>query len=196
MGKRLAIIQAATALFGSIGFDGTTTLAIADEASVTEPLLYYHFKGKDDLFTHSLELAFNEYFTRREQLPNRTATEFQKITAIIDLHFQVFDDLPEQTRLIIPTCPAKLYDPNNICRKKYAEAWKCMSDYINGCLTRGVKKGEFNKLSISETTHMLLALINGLLRQRVFQLADTDTDGVKNATIEFCRRSLVESVSL
>ncbi len=56
------------------------------------------------------------------------------------------------------------------------------------------KKGELNKLSTPETTHMLLALINGLLRQRVFQLADTD--GVKDATIEFCRRSLVESVPL
>ena len=107
MEKRQAIVQAATALFGSIGFDGTTTLAIADEASVTEPLIYYHFKGKDDLFTHSLELAFNEYFARFDQLPNRSSTE-----------------------------------------------------------------------------------INGLLRQRVFQLADTDTDGVKDATIEFCRRSL------
>jgi AcrR family transcriptional regulator len=195
MEKRQAIIQAATALFGSIGFDGTTTLAIADEASVTEPLIYYHFKGKDDLFTHSLELAFNEYLARLDKLPKRTATEFQKITAIIDLHFQIVDDLPEQTRLIITTCPAKLYDPNNICRKKYAKARKRLSNYIKGCLTRGVKKGEFNKLSISETTHMLLALINGLLRQRVFQLADTDPDGVKDATIEFCSRSLVESVS-
>ena len=87
-------------------------------------------------------------------------------------------------------------DPNNICRKKYAEARKRLSDYINGCLTRGVKEGEFTKLSVPETTHMLLALINGLLRQRVFQLADTDTAGVKDATIEFCRRSLVESVPL
>jgi len=43
---------------------------------------------------------------------------------------------------------------------------------------------------------MLLALINGLLRQQIFQLADTDTAGVKNATIEFCRRSLVKSVPL
>jgi len=152
-----------------------------------------NFKGKDDLFTHSLELAFNEYFTRLDQLPNRTATEFQKITAIIDLHFQIVDDLPEQTRLIITTCPAKLYDPNNICRKKYTEARKRLSGYIIGCLKRGIKKGEFSKLAVPEKTHMLLALFNGLLRQRVFQLADTD--GVKEATIEFCKRSLVESVS-
>ena len=39
---------------------GTTTLEIANKAKVTEPLIYYHFKGKDELFTHSLELAFQE----------------------------------------------------------------------------------------------------------------------------------------
>jgi len=46
--KRQAIIQAATMLFGTIGFDATTTLEIASGASVTEPLIYYHFNGKDE----------------------------------------------------------------------------------------------------------------------------------------------------
>jgi AcrR family transcriptional regulator len=84
--KRQAIIESATRLFGSIGFDATTTLEIADEADVTEPLIYYHFKGKDELFTHSLELAFKEYFSRLDELPKHTSTEFQKIAGLIDLH--------------------------------------------------------------------------------------------------------------
>jgi AcrR family transcriptional regulator len=46
--KRQAIIDSATRLFGSIGFDSTTTIGIANEAGVTEPLIYYHFEGKDD----------------------------------------------------------------------------------------------------------------------------------------------------
>ena len=88
MKKRKAIVESATRLFGSIGFDATTTLEIANEANVTEPLIYYHFKGKDELFTHSLELAFHEYISRLIELPKHTPTEFQKITNIIDLHFQ------------------------------------------------------------------------------------------------------------
>ena len=188
MKKRQAVVESATRLFGSIGFDGTTTLAIANEASVTEPLIYYHFDSKDELFTLSLDLAFNEYFSRLEELPKNTSTEFQKITNLINLHFKIVDDLPEQARLIVTTCPAKLNDPNNTCRKMYNEARKRLSDYINGCLARGIKKGEFIKLPVLETTHMLIALINGLLRQRVFQLVDTD--GVQEATINFCKRSL------
>jgi AcrR family transcriptional regulator len=61
--KRQAIIDSATRLFGSIGFDATTTIEIANEAGVTEPLIYYHFEGKDDLFTQIISATFSEYFS-------------------------------------------------------------------------------------------------------------------------------------
>ena len=55
MQKRHAIIESAIGLFGSIGFNAITTLRIAEDAAVTEPLIYYHFKGKVELFTHCLD---------------------------------------------------------------------------------------------------------------------------------------------
>jgi len=48
--NRQAILESATRLFGSTGFDAITTLEIAAEADVTESLIYHHFKGKDELF--------------------------------------------------------------------------------------------------------------------------------------------------
>jgi len=48
--KRQAILESATRLFDPTGFDATTTLEIAAEADVTESLIYYHFKSKDELF--------------------------------------------------------------------------------------------------------------------------------------------------
>ena len=185
-----AIVESATRLFGSIGFDATTTLEIANEAKVTEPLIYYHFKGKDELFTPSLELAFQEYISRLVELPEHTPTEFQKITNIIDLHFQVVNDLPEQMRMIVTTCPAKLDDPQGICLKNIKKARKLVMDYICGCLEAGIANGEFCNVPILSTANMLVALLNGLLRQKVYQL--DRTEGVEDATIEFCRRGLIK----
>ena len=186
--KRHAIIESATRLFGSIGFDATTTLEIANEADVTEPLIYYHFKGKHELFKISLDLAFNEYFSRLVELPKQTPSEFQKIVNIIDLHFQIVDDLPEQMRMIVTTCPAKLNDSEGMCLKKIKKARKLVIDYISGCLKAGISNGEFLKVPVSPTTNTLVALLNGLLRQSVYQL--NHTEGVKAATIDFCKRSL------
>ena len=68
MSKRETILKTAARLFAAQGFDGTTTLQIAREAGATEPLIYYHFKGKDDLFTRIIDATFLEYFSRIDAL--------------------------------------------------------------------------------------------------------------------------------
>ena len=190
MKKRHTVIESAIRLFGSIGFDATTTLKIADEADVMVLLIYHRFKRKHELFKIGLDLAFNEYISRLVELPKNTSTEFQKIANIIDLHFQIIDDLPEQIRMIGTNCPAKLNDSEGMCLKKIKKARKLVLDYISECLKAGISSGEFLKVPVSATANMLVALLNGLLRQSVYQLADPV--GVKDASIAFCRRSLIK----
>ena len=115
--KKQDIMQAATLLFAEQGFDGTTTLQISQEAGITEPVIYYHFKGKDDLFTTILSTTFKEYFTRLDNLNNKTTTEFKKIENLISLHFQLVEELPDEIYLTVSTCPARLKDPEHTCAK-------------------------------------------------------------------------------
>ncbi len=68
MDKKQAILKTAARLFAAQGFDATTTIQIAREAGATEPLIYYHFKGKDDLFTRIIGATFSEYFSRIDAL--------------------------------------------------------------------------------------------------------------------------------
>jgi AcrR family transcriptional regulator len=48
--RRTQLLAVATQLFAERGFDATTTAAIAAAAEVSEPILYRHFKSKQDLF--------------------------------------------------------------------------------------------------------------------------------------------------
>ncbi len=48
--RREQLIEVATKLFAKFGYEATTTAAIAEAAGVTEPILYRHFKGKQELF--------------------------------------------------------------------------------------------------------------------------------------------------
>ncbi len=86
--KKQAIIDSATRLFGSIGFDATTTIEIANEAGVTEPLIYYHFKGKDDLFTQIISATFSEYFSRIDALENNPISPFGQIQKLIEFQYE------------------------------------------------------------------------------------------------------------
>ena len=48
--RREQLIEVATKLFAKFGYEATTTAAIAEAAKVTEPILYRHFKSKQELF--------------------------------------------------------------------------------------------------------------------------------------------------
>src|SRR5690348_6702343 len=48
--RRQQLIDVATKLFARTGYEATTTAAIAIAAGVTEPILYRHFKSKQELF--------------------------------------------------------------------------------------------------------------------------------------------------
>ena len=115
MGKRQNILRTATALFARQGFDATTTAQIALEGHFTEPLLYYHFRGKDNLFTEIVSSIFKEYLARLDALPAETSTQFKKIENLIAAHFQFVREMPEETLLVTSTCPARLNDPQGVC---------------------------------------------------------------------------------
>jgi TetR/AcrR family transcriptional regulator len=64
---RRAILDAALDLFSDRSFDGASTRAIAEEARVTQPLLNYHFAGKEELWRAAVDDLFNRFRTSMEQ---------------------------------------------------------------------------------------------------------------------------------
>jgi AcrR family transcriptional regulator len=189
LSKKEKIIETAVRLFADQGFDATTTLQIAREAGVTEPLIFYHFKSKDDLFTHILDIAFQQYFYQLDALNQDTATEFEKIKNIIHLHIKIVAKNPDQAYLAVSACPAKLKDPAHVCATHIKKQQKWMEAYLSECLIKGMATGEFHKVPVAQTAGLLIALLNGLIRQRGLKLENVE--GLMEETVAFCRRSLV-----
>ena len=63
--------------------------------------------------------------------------------------------------------------------------------YLTDCLKKEIKSGEFNRVPVPETVDLLIAMINGLTRQKGLYLKEKD--GMRDVTMEFCRRSLVKN---
>jgi AcrR family transcriptional regulator len=163
--KKYNIIKAATHLFATQGFDGTTTVQIAKDADATEPLLYYHFTGKDEIYTSILTSIFEDYFSRLKELQGKTVTQFEKIENLFQLHFQLVAKMPDEMSLVVSSKPAKLNDPRNVYSKKTLNQKKRVNYYISSCLKKGIQTGEFNKAPVKETTSILTMMIDGVLRQ-------------------------------
>ena len=65
-----------------------------------------------------------------------------------------------------------------------------IKSYLTDCLRDGMKSGEFIEVPVQETVNMLIALINGLIRQQIRKM--DNLSGVKDAAVAFCRRSLLK----
>ena len=53
--RRQQLVEVATLLFAERGFDATTTASIAAAANVSEPILYRHFRSKQELFVQIID---------------------------------------------------------------------------------------------------------------------------------------------
>ena len=185
MSKRDAILKTAARLFAVQGFDGTTTIQIAREAGVTEPLIYYHFKGKDDLFTHIIAATFSEYFSRIDDLEQNPDSPFGRIQKLIELQYDIAEEIPDEVQLIADTCPTRLNDPEDICAGNVREYRRRLMKYLNRSLSEGIETGEFTPVPLEETATLILSVISGIVRFRGIN------KNMREAAVDFCRRSLM-----
>ena len=109
MKRREKIIRAACRLFAEQGFDGTPTSQIALEAGIKEPLIFYHFKGKEGLFTTILTAVFERLFSKLDALQEDSMGPFEKIERIIEVHFEIVEEMTHETAVAIRACPADLW---------------------------------------------------------------------------------------
>src|SRR5262252_8827185 len=85
--RREQLIDVATKLFARSGYEATTTAAIAEAAGVTEPILYRHFKSKQELFVAIVR-----------EVSNRTLQEWQELIEDVS-------DPAEKLRVISASLP-------------------------------------------------------------------------------------------
>jgi len=166
MQKKQAILKTAARLFAAQGFDATTTLQIAREAGATEPLVYCHFKGKDDLFTRIINTTFSIYFSRIDELEKNPDTPFGQIQKLIELQYDIAEEMPDEVQLIASACPARLNDPEDICAGNVKEYRRRLLGYLIRNISDGVGSGVFENVPAEETAIMILSVINGIVRYK------------------------------
>jgi AcrR family transcriptional regulator len=190
LGTKEDLIEAGAELFATRGFNGSTTLEIARTAGVTEPMIYYHFKGKHDLFTYILTSTFEEFFALLQSVDAKTATEFKKIERLFAAYYEFVDRKPRETTLILGPCPAKLKDAEQVCRESFKRLDSWLEGFLTHCLRRGIRSGEFKRVPIPQTVSLITMMIRTLIRQRAMGMETAP--GMKEAAVGFCKRSLVK----
>jgi AcrR family transcriptional regulator len=80
--RREQLMEVATKLFAQLGYEATTTAAIAEAAGVTEPILYRHFKSKQELFIAIVRAVSDQTLRQWHELIAGTADPAERIRRI------------------------------------------------------------------------------------------------------------------
>jgi len=124
-------------------------------------------------------------------LPQKTRTEFEKIANLIALHLDIVEKMPDQIYLAAAACPARLKDPDGVCRRNIETMHRRLKNYLTGCLEAGIGRGEFYPVDVASTVDLLIILLEGLLRQKGLKVMKIK--GIKQTDVDFCQRSLVKN---
>jgi AcrR family transcriptional regulator len=99
---RRAILDAALDLFSERSFDGASTRGIAELAGVTQPLLNYHFAGKEELWRAAVDDVFERFRTSMGgRLAGLRGVDDVTIAKLMVRHFVEFSAANPQLHRII-----------------------------------------------------------------------------------------------
>lgn len=99
-GRRGEILDAAFAVFCERGYEGGSMREIATRIGVTEPALYRHFTGKEDLFLALMRAVSTRMVTTSERLIDSFTAE--------DLSRQLADAFTDRRSAVLQFAPAFL----------------------------------------------------------------------------------------
>jgi len=188
--SRARILAAATRLIAERGLESLSFADIAGAAGISRPLIYFHFKDRDQLFHETVVRANQMLFARFEKAVAAHATGLDQIVAVGRAYRVFFEENPREFALIScyeakPANPAK----PSATEAEIISCHEAIMSLMSTVLTRGTRDGSLRKNlgDPLKTALCLWAFTHGLLQVTATSAAGIEeTHGVKpGALIDF-----------
>lgn len=163
--RRDAIVGASIRLFAEHGFRGTTTRQIAQKVGVTEPVLYQHFRDKQELYRAIIESKATEGHERFERRMRRfvDGTDDEGFFSVLaDLILCRFEEDPDYVRLLLHSA----LEGHDLARRFLDSEVHCLYDMVASYLKRRTADGALYAPNPYLTARVFFGMVNhhGLVR--------------------------------
>ena len=143
--RRQAILEAAIALFAENGFRGTTTRRLAAAVGVTEPVLYQHFRTKQELYGAIIEAKAGQAAERASKLRKAAeeGTDEEFLTMLAQLILRRYEEDPEMSRLLLFSC----LERHEMSGLFFDRLFQEFNKVVTGYLRKRIAEGAFREVS-------------------------------------------------
>jgi AcrR family transcriptional regulator len=101
--RRERILDVAGTLFAERGYTGASIDRIAEGAGVSAPVVYDHFRSKEELFIAVMQSARDELTSRGAEVMGRNAPLEDRVREAIDTFFAYVEERPADARVLLVT---------------------------------------------------------------------------------------------
>jgi len=188
MTKKDAIIEAATRLFATKGFNETSTAEVAKEAGVAQGTLFYHFKNKEGILLEAYHGIMQGYLGGLEKVLAEATTGLSAIEGILRFHFDYTETNSKRFLVVLRDFPFYFVHSNPSNQTAVRGRVQRTVAILREALERGRADGSIREVPVEQTAHMLRGLMHGLVRQKLLgplQIPVTAED-----VLLFCRQAL------
>lgn len=166
---RNKILYASLELFSEKGYASTSVDDIAKKTKLTKGAIYWHFKDKLDLYTAVHDFVFDEYKKRFPKPLTEIKDPLEKLEYTITMTLQFYKDNPIIVSFYSTSFHESHFDLSPRILNRIKETYKEDRDLISQIIADGIQYGQFIEVDPEITASILVALLDGILTQWMFE---------------------------
>jgi len=163
MDARTKILETATRLFATHGYDSTSLSHVARAASVSKALIFWHFETKENLFRAVLSRTIEPYSLDIDDLDGMSEPE--QLKRLIDLYYEFVTENVFSVRFFLSLFLREDKRPDNLFGK-ILDLYRLYQQLLGDVIARGQERGTVAK-EVNPALHaaLILSTLNGILVQ-------------------------------
>ncbi len=157
MERRQRMLEAASGLFGTSGYDAVQMDDVARAAGVGKPTLYRYFGSKEELFLEVLGEVLQQLQLQLEEVAARSLPPPESLALMMRTLVDTLARHTEPLRLIAGDNPGLAHR----LRAAFRNRRRPILEVLRRVLVEGMANGDFRRLDLEVTPALLLGMIRG-----------------------------------
>ena len=174
-------MQAALTCFADKGYHRTRMDDIVEQSGLSKGTLYWHFKGKKELFISLLNWLMFDFGEEAFVCPDNLSAS-DKIHAIAMLFVDRFEQIIPFTKVILDFW-AQTFDDEQV-QQMFDSLLQHFQEQLGLIITEGIARGEFRAVNESQVALALMGTLDSLWLYSSILENRIDLRGTVEATLE------------
>jgi AcrR family transcriptional regulator len=164
--KKKEIFSAAAAVFAENGFSGTRMEDVARRADMGKGTLYEYFKSKDDLFFALYQNLLEEFHRKIYSVLSPEQKPSESIAALLNETLKAFEEWEDFGILLLDFWNE--HRRGRFLQVEFSKVYDKSRGLIRELIEEGITQGEFEPMDSWVMSSTIIAVLDGMLLQRVF----------------------------